>query len=72
METPEFVHRLHVNEMCRHHNYITWPSCFGAEADGSADTLRCPRVYDPNRVNLAQPLSLQTVHYKPQTVTLLP
>lgn len=35
MEMPEFVHRLHVNEMCRHHNDITWPSCFSAEADGS-------------------------------------
>lgn len=35
METAQFAHWLHVNEMCRHRNYISWPLCFSAEADGS-------------------------------------
>lgn len=34
MEMPEFVHQLHVNELCRHHNYITWLCCSRAETDG--------------------------------------
>lgn len=61
METPEFVHELHANEVCRHRNYITWLFRFSAEADGS---LVCghvekgapflspkPRGCDPNRIS---------------------
>lgn len=75
METPECVRWLHANEMCGRRNYITWPSCFGAEADGPLVCGHCGRgpLWSPNqegviptRVGLARPQSCKPFIINPK------